>query len=157
MHLTTTGYAQNKAPDVVVKAALDPGWGHYEVFAIVSQLRARVYPCAVISFSANGLVTTDAKGQTTTYAGAPITCAPLAAGDAPNAAGAFNDSRTGGGGGASFRVPLFAKKLDFGVKGVYGDGIGRFGSSQLADAEAMSSADRSERAIWTRSGIRQLR
>jgi len=34
------------------------------------------------------------------------------------------------------RVPLFAKKLDFGVKGVYGDGIGRFGSSQLADATA---------------------
>jgi hypothetical protein len=34
------------------------------------------------------------------------------------------------------RIPLFAKKLDFGVKGVYGDGIGRFGSSQLADATA---------------------
>jgi len=38
--------------------------------------------------------------------------------------------------GPGLRVPLFAKKLDFGVKGVYGDGIGRFGSSQLADATA---------------------
>jgi hypothetical protein len=131
-----TGYTPNKAPDVVFKAALDPGWGHYEVFGIVSQLRARIYPCGVISFSAPGTVTTDAKGQTTTYAGPAITCAALAAGEAPSAAGAFNDSRTGGGGGASFRVPLFAKKLEVGAKGVYGDGIGRFGSSQLADATA---------------------
>jgi hypothetical protein len=99
-------------------------------------LRARIYPCAVISFSPNGFVTTDSKGQTTTYAGAPIICAALTAGDAPSAAGAFNDSRTGGGGGASFRVPLLSKKVEVGAKGVYGDGIGRFGSSQLADATA---------------------
>jgi hypothetical protein len=31
------------------------------------------------------------------------------------------------------RVPLFNKKLDFGVKGVAGDGIGRYGSAQLPD------------------------
>ncbi len=127
----TTGYAQNRAPDVVVKAALDPGWGHYEVFGIVSQLRARIYPCAVVSDVAPGTVT-----GTTTYSGPQIGCAAAPGATAPTSAGAFNDSRTGGGGGASFRVPLFAKKLDFGVKGVYGDGIGRFGSSQLADATA---------------------
>jgi hypothetical protein len=126
----TTGYAQNKAPDVVVKAALDPGWGHYEVFAIASQLRARVYPCAVVSDIAPGPV------GTTTYVGPQIGCAAAPGALAPTSAGALNDSRTGGGGGASFRVPLFAKKLDFGVKGVYGAGIGRFGSSQLADATA---------------------
>jgi hypothetical protein len=130
-----TGYAQTKAPDVVFKAALDPGFGHYEIFGILSQFRARIYPCAVVSATATGLVT-NADGSTTNFTGAPITCtaAPLAT--APTAAGAFNDSRTGGGGGASFRVPLFSKKLDFGVKGVYGDGIGRFGSSQLPDATA---------------------
>src|SRR6266513_207096 len=128
----TTGYAQNRAPDVVVKAALDPGWGHYEVFGIVSQLRARIYPCAVVSDVAPGTVI-----GTTTYTGPQIGCGAAPAGTvAPTAAGAFNDSRTGGGGGARFRVTLFAKKLDFGVKGVYGDGIGRFGSSQLADATA---------------------
>src|SRR6266853_36758 len=44
-----TGYTPNRAPDVVFKAALDPGWGHYEVFGLVSQLRARIYPCAVVS------------------------------------------------------------------------------------------------------------
>jgi hypothetical protein len=50
-----------------------------------------------------------------------------------SAAGAFNDSRDGGCGGASFKVPLFAKKVEIGAKGVYGDGIGRYGSGQLAD------------------------
>jgi hypothetical protein len=131
----TTGYAQNRAPDVVVKAVLDPGWGHYEVFGIVSQLRARIYPCAVVSATAAGQ-TTNLDGSTTTVTGNPITCAAAPLATAPSSAGAFNDSRTGGGGGASLRVPLLAKKLDFGVKGVYGDGIGRFGSSQLADATA---------------------
>jgi hypothetical protein len=125
-----TGYAQNRAPDVVFKAALDPGWGHYEVFGILSQFRARIYPCAVVSDIPAGTV------GTTTYTGPQIGCTAAPGALAPTAAGAFNDSRTGGGGGASFRVPLFSKKLDFGLKGVYGDGIGRFGSSQLADATA---------------------
>lgn len=125
-----TGYAQSKAPDVFFKAALDPGWGHYEVFGIVSQFRARIYPCAVVSDIAAGTV------GTTTYTGPQIGCTAAPGALAPTSAGAFNDSRTGGGGGASFRVPLFAKKLDFGVKGVYGDGIGRFGSAQIADATA---------------------
>jgi hypothetical protein len=125
-----TGYAQNKAPDVVFKATIDPGWGHYEVFGIISQFRARVYPCAVVSDIAAGTV------GTTTYTGPQIGCGAAPGALTPTAAGAFNDSRTGGGGGASFRVPLFAKKLDVGAKGVYGDGIGRFGSSQLADATA---------------------
>jgi hypothetical protein len=30
-------------------------------------------------------------------------------------------------------VPVFAKKVDFGIKGVAGDGIGRYGAAQLAD------------------------
>jgi hypothetical protein len=130
-----TGYTPNKTPDFVVKAAIDPGWGHYEIFGILSQLRARIYPCAVVSAPDAGVVTA-ANGTTTTFTGAPITCAAAPTATAPTAAGAFNDSRTAGGGGASFRVPLFTKKLDFGAKAVYGAGIGRFGSAQLADATA---------------------
>src|SRR6267378_2589368 len=130
-----TGYTPNRAPDAFVKAAFDPGFGHYEIFGIVSQLRARIYPCAVVSATAAGVVT-NADGSTTTFTGAPITCSAAPTATAPTSAGAFNDSRVAGGGGASMRFPLFNKKLDFGVKGVYGDGIGRFGSSQLADATA---------------------
>ena len=130
-----TGYTPNKAPDLIFKAALDPRWGHYEIFAILSQFRARIYPCAVVSATPAGVVTA-ANGTTTTFTGDPITCAVDPTATAPTAAGAFNDSRTGGGGGASFRVPLFTKKVEFGLKGVYGDGINRFGSAQLADVTA---------------------
>jgi hypothetical protein len=51
----------------------------------------------------------------------------------PSAVGAFNDSRTGGGFGVSANIPVFAKKVDFGVKGVAGNGIARYGAAQLAD------------------------
>jgi hypothetical protein len=51
----------------------------------------------------------------------------------PSSAGAYNDSRTGGGFGISANVPVFAKKVDFGIKGVAGDGVGRYGAAQLAD------------------------
>src|SRR5206468_1483434 len=40
-----TGYTANKSPDFLVKATLDPGWGHYEIVGILSPFRARVYPC----------------------------------------------------------------------------------------------------------------
>jgi len=121
--IDTSGYTVNKAPDLIVKAALDPGWGHYEVFGILSTFRNRVYPC--------GVVGTNSKD---TVPPAVTTSIPCPDGTfAPSAAGAFDDSRIGGGAGASFRVPLFAKKLDFFGKAVGGDGIGRYGSAQLAD------------------------
>jgi hypothetical protein len=128
----TTGYSINKTPDFIVKATADPGWGHYELFGIVSTFRNRVYPCGVVSYTATGTVVVSGT-TTTTYKGAPITCGALAAGETPSVAGAFNDSRTGGGVGASFRVPLFHKKLDFGGKAVGGDGIARYGAAQLPD------------------------
>jgi len=129
-----TGYTTNKAPDFLFKVAADPGFGHYEVFGILSTFRNRVYPCAVVSTQATGVVV-NANGSTTTYTGNPITCSsPAVTGTTSSSSGAFNDSRTGGGGGASFNVPLFNKKVDFGVKAVVGDGIGRYGSAQLPDA-----------------------
>ena len=123
-----TGYTTNKAPDVIAKIAVDPGFGHYEVFGILSTFRGRVYPCAVVS--------PVASTPTTILVGDPISCAANPAATTPSAAGAFNDTREGGGVGASLFVPIIAKKLDFGLKGVIGDGIGRFGSAQLADATA---------------------
>jgi len=132
----TTGYSVNKLPDFVFKAALDPGWGHYELFGIVSTFRNRVYPCAVVSIAA-----TSADG-TKILSGAPISGTGTGAGTctntAPSAAEVFNDSRTGGGAGFHFHAPLFAKKLDVGATGFYGDGTGRFGSAQLPDATVRS-------------------
>jgi hypothetical protein len=60
-----------------------------------------------------------------------VTCALT--GSTQATSGAFNDSRTGGGIGASGRVSL-GKHLDVGLKVVGGDGIGRYGSAGLADA-----------------------
>jgi hypothetical protein len=48
-------------------------------------------------------------------------------------AGAFNDSRMGGGVGVNARVPLANKKVDVGLHFLGGDGIGRYGNSGLAD------------------------
>jgi hypothetical protein len=71
-----------------------------------------------------------------TLVGTALSCAQAPTATTPTATGAFNDSRTGGGGGASAKVPLFAKKLDVGLKVVGGSGIGRYGSAQLPDATA---------------------
>src|SRR5437870_482800 len=130
-----TGYTVNKAPDFLVKAAIDPGWGHYELFGIVSTFRNRIYPCAVVSPQvSNAAGTVILTGPTLT--GNPgISCLNAAGAQltSPSATGAFNDSRTGGGVGAVVRVPWFAKKVDFGLKGLAGDGVGRYGAAQLAD------------------------
>ena len=139
----TTGYAVNKTPDFVFKAALDPGWGHYEVFGILSTFQNRVYPCAVVSIQAPATspatVTANGTTYTGTYTSALLSGAgalvnPSCTNTTPSAAGATTDSRTGGGGGASLDLPLFHKKLDVGAKGFYGVGTGRFGSAQLADS-----------------------
>ncbi|MGI3778215.1 MAG: hypothetical protein ACRYGC_13060 [Janthinobacterium lividum] len=37
-----SSYSADVAPDVIVKAAFDPGWGHYEAYGIARFLRSRV-------------------------------------------------------------------------------------------------------------------
>lgn len=61
---------------------------------------------------------------------------PDATAKPPSSAGAYNDTTTGGGIGGGFRVPTFHKRLDVGLKGLWGDGVGRYGSSQIADTTA---------------------
>lgn len=129
----STGYTTNKAPDFIVKAALDPGLGHYEVFGIVSEFRNRIYPCAVVSPAAS--TGTPGTAGSVTLNGPALSCTQAPTATAPTAAGAFNDSRTGGGAGASALVP-FGKKVDAGLKFTAGSGVGRYGSAQLPDATA---------------------
>jgi hypothetical protein len=61
---------------------------------------------------------------------------PNATAATPSAVGAYNDTTTGGGIGGSLRVPTLNKHLDVGLKGLWGDGIGRYGSSTIADTTA---------------------
>jgi hypothetical protein len=45
----TANYSSNASPDFVVKAAFQPGWGHYEIFAVGSDFRERIYPGALLT------------------------------------------------------------------------------------------------------------
>ncbi|HUA00993.1 MAG TPA: hypothetical protein VMB02_11735 [Candidatus Aquilonibacter sp.] len=110
---STNNFTFNRTPDFIFKAVFEPGFGHYEVFGIVSTFRDRVFPCA------------------TTATGA--TCAEDPIGfKGPTGAGAFNDDRVGGGVGANARFSV-AKKVDFGLHFLAGDGVGRYGTSQLPE------------------------
>jgi hypothetical protein len=87
-------YSFNLTPDFVAKIAVEPGWGHWELFGIGRSFRDRIYPTT----------------------GTP-----------------YNNTVWGGGVGGGFRGPLFNKKLSIGLKGLYGEGVGRYGSSTIAD------------------------
>ncbi len=102
-------YSFNTVPDFIVKAAFEPGWGHYEIFGLVSVVRSRIFPCATASLA----LPCSVNGSTTA-----------------SAVGAFNDRRTGGGIGANARFPL-QKKADIGFHFFGGDGIGRYGTGGL--------------------------
>jgi hypothetical protein len=142
--IDATGYSINKAPDFIVKLAADPGYGHYELFGIISTFRNRFYPCGVVGSNAKD-----------TAPPATPTIIPCTDGTtAPSSVGATDDTRTGGGLGASLRWPLFGKKLDFGIKAVAGDGIGRYGSAQLPDVTFRP--DGTEALIRTTHGLGAL-
>ena len=107
-------YSFNKSPDFVFKAALDPGWGHYEIFGVVGTFRARIFPCAGASAAAP----------------CPINDSTIS-GSLAN-----NQSITAGGIGGNARVPLFHHKLDAGIHFLGGSGVGRYGNATLADVTA---------------------
>jgi hypothetical protein len=107
----TYTYSFNPSPDIVAKLAFEPGFGHYEIFGVYSRFRDRTFPCAEAS-------TTNPCGTIT----------------APSAAGAVNSSKNGGGIGANARWSFANKRIDFGLHGFGGSGIGRYGSAGLADA-----------------------
>jgi hypothetical protein len=108
---TTYNYSFNPMPDIIGKIAFDPGFGHYEIYGLVDRFNDRVFPC-VESF-------------------ASAACGSLTA---PSAFGAYTTSKNGGGVGASARWTVADKHIVFGVKGLGGSGIGRYGAGQLADA-----------------------
>jgi hypothetical protein len=115
LYNSLANYSYNSTPDFIVKAAWEPGWGHYEVFGLVSTFKTRVFPCVGAS------------------ATAPCTVVP---GATNSGAGAFNDTRTGGGIGVNARAPLFNHHLDVGIHVLGGDGVGRYGDATLFDVTA---------------------
>src|SRR5580700_5959400 len=78
-------YTFNPSPDIIGKVAFDPGFGHYEVFALYDRFRDRVFPCANFVLGTTGPCPND----------------PAKTG--PSAVGAYNDSKNGAGYGANAR------------------------------------------------------
>ncbi len=95
----------NLAPDVIVKAAYDSTHTHFEVGGIARFLRDRYYPA--VASAATGV--------------------PASPGAAP-----INDTKFAGGVFGSGRVAT-SKYLDVALQAMAGDGVGRYGSAQLAD------------------------
>ena len=89
-------YSNNSVPDIIAKVAVDPGYGHYELYGLLRFLGGRV------SSAATG------TGK--------------------------NYMTTGQGIGGGMILPIIPKKLDFQVSGLVGQGVGRYGTSQLPDA-----------------------
>jgi hypothetical protein len=115
-------YTNQIAPDLAVKAAFDPGYGHYEIGGILRFFRDRYYP------------------------------------NAPDSAGAQNDTKTGGGISLSARFPI-TRKFHFGAHVVAGDGTGRYGASVLPDITVHPDGTleplRNARAFYRSNFIRQ--
>jgi len=57
----------------------------------------------------------------------------------PSPLGAYNSNTWTGGGGANARWSLFAKHFDFGIHGLAGKGLGRYGTAGLSDATIASN------------------
>jgi hypothetical protein len=104
----SANYSYNYAPDLIAKVAYEPGFGHFEIFAIGSFFRARVFPNAI---SLNG-------GTASTTP----------------AAGAFTSKTQGGGLGLNARVPVWSRRIDVGAHILAGNGIGRYSTTTLPDA-----------------------
>ncbi len=93
---STTACTNDVAPDIIEKFALDPGWGHYEVFGLERFFADEVATTAV----------PNSWSQKVNF---------------------------GWGVGGSALVPAIPKYLDLQGSVLVGDGIGRYGSSQLPD------------------------
>ncbi len=105
-----TNYANNIAPDAMVKLAFDFPHSHIEVGGLARFLRDYYYPIS-------GTTGTGATLAYTLVQGAPY------------------QSNTAFAGGAFGAVRFQARKyVEVGVQAMAGPGVGRYGSSQLADA-----------------------
>lgn len=120
----------NAAPDIIAKLALDPKFGHFELFGISRFAHETVYPGETTNGNLYGGLTDAAATQT---AGSTVLVAP-----GLTSAGSYSNNITMGGGGASFRIGFAKNKFIVGAKGMYGTGLGRYGNAGLADLTANS-------------------
>ena len=100
--LNTVPVTPDLAPDIIVKAAFDPGWGHYELFGLQRFFTDNTF-CSVSAPTGCVVGTTRSR----TSSGTAV--------------------------GGSVLLPVIPKYLDFQASALYGRGIGRYGTSAVAD------------------------
>jgi hypothetical protein len=118
-------YSFNAVPELLIKATFDPGFGHYEIFGVGTWDHQTVYPLE----TTNG----NLYGGLKDYLG--NTVAP-----ALSTAGFYVNHIALGGIGGSLRMPV-TKKVTVGAKGLYGEGVGRYGSSGLSDVTTNAAGE----------------
>jgi Skp family chaperone for outer membrane proteins len=139
-----TNISFNYAPDIIVKLAFDPGWGHYEIVGIGRFAHELVFPGVTQNSVKYGGVT-DIEGNVNGNGAAPGYVIPKS-----TTANSYIDTINLGGIAGSFRVPI-GKTVSFGTKVLYGPGVGRYGATTLSDVTENASGDL--RAIHNTSGL----
>jgi hypothetical protein len=104
--LSTATVTTDQAPDIIEKAAFDPGWGHYELIGLQRFFNNSTLSC---------------------FGG------PCISGSTAQSGQTFNKSAFGWGVGSSVLLPVVPKYLEFTGSMLYGQGIGRYGAGQLPD------------------------
>ncbi len=127
--LGSGGYANNFAPDVapdiIGKAAFDPGWGHYEVFGIARFFNDNTFGCVVAPVNVRPAPAARPRPKQPAYVPA-ITADTLVPGQQSQR------TKSGDGVGGSVLLPI-TKYVDVQASTLYGSGIGRYGASNLSD------------------------
>jgi TolA-binding protein len=121
-----SNYSFNVMPDIIVKAAFDPSFGHYEIFGVGRYAHETVYPGETTNSNLYGGLKDIVTGATV---------AP-----ALTTAGSYNNNIALGGLGAGARATV-ARKFTVGLKGLYGPGVGRYGSTTLSDVTSANSGE----------------
>src|SRR5580700_10738593 len=127
--LGSGGYANNFAPDVapdiIGKAAFDPGWGHYEVLGIARFFNDNTFGCVVAPLTAAAGPGGTPPAQTAGL------CSTIAA-NTLFPGQQSQKTKSGEGVGGSVLLPI-TKYLDIQASTLYGSGIGRYGAAALSD------------------------
>jgi hypothetical protein len=104
--LTGVTVTPDRAPDVIEKAAFDPGWGHFELLGLQRFFTDSTLTCAL---------------------------GPCLAGSLTQAGTTAARSAVGWGVGGSVLLPLVPNYLEFTGSVLWGQGINRYGAGQLPD------------------------
>jgi hypothetical protein len=112
----------DQAPDIIEKAAFDPGWGHYEIYGLQRFFSDNTLRCAVGACVAGSTTMVGTADNKTTF---------------------------GAGVGGSVLLPLIPKYLEFTANGLYGRGVGRYGAGQLPDVTINSDGSLSLVTGWS--------